>query len=152
LKGKVAIVTGSPRSIGAGIALELAKRGANVCLNTAQNEKQLLTVIKQLQNGNKAIIVQANHRQVDAPDRIVEATVKAFGPKIDILVNNAAVLFSKPLQKTTPDDFAAIFDVNVSAPLLVTKAAQPYLRAPGRIINISSVGARQGFETLAMHL
>jgi 3-oxoacyl-[acyl-carrier protein] reductase len=94
--------------------------------------------------------VQANLREVDAPDRIVRATLEAFGPQIDILVNNAGVLFSKSLRETTADDFAAIFDVNVRAPLLMAKAVEPHLRAPGRI-NISSVGARQGFESLAMY-
>lgn len=107
--------------------------------------------IEQLKNGSKAIVVQANLRDVDAPDRIVKATIEAFGPHIDILVNNAGVLFAKSLRETTAEDFAAIFDVNVRAPLLMTKAIEPHLRAPGRIINLSSVGARQGFESLAMY-
>lgn len=98
--------------------------------------------INLLGNGSRAIVVQANLQEVDAPDHIV---------KIDILVNNAGVLFSKSLQETTADDFAAIFNVNVRAPLLMTKAVEPHLRAPGRIINLSSVGARQGFDSLAMY-
>lgn len=177
LAGKVAIVTGSSRSIGAGIALELANRGAKVrltwqftrflrnvgCADTSQvtivytssrsevGAKDLAAQIAKLDNGSKAIVVQENLRDVDAPARIVQATVDAFGDKIDILVNNAGVLFEKSVQETTADDFAAIFDVNVRAPLLMAKAVVPYLRAPGRIINISSVGARQGFELLAMY-
>ena len=107
--------------------------------------------VDQLNNGSRAVIVQANLREVDAPDRIVKATVEAFGPHIDILVNNAGVLFAKSLHETTAEDFAATFDVNVRAPLLMTKAVEPYLRAPGRIINLSSVRARQGFEALAMY-
>lgn len=119
--------------------------------NSKAGADNVASQIEQLNNGTKAIVVQVNLRDIDAPDRIVEATVQAFGPKIDILVNNAGVLFSKSLSETTAEDFAAIFDVNVRAPLLLTKAVAPYLRAPGRIINLSSVGARQGFESLAMY-
>jgi 3-oxoacyl-[acyl-carrier protein] reductase len=96
-------------------------------------------------------VVQADLRNVEAPEKIVAATLKAFGDKIDILVNNAGVLFAKSILDTTADDYAAIFDVNVRAPLLMTKAVVPYLRAPGRIINLSSVGARSGHENLAMY-
>lgn len=113
--------------------------------------KNTAAQIDRLGTGTKAIVVQANLRDVDAPDRIVKATVEAFGPHIDILVNNAGVLFPKALKETTAEDFAAIFDVNVRAPLLMTKAVEPFLRAPARIINLSSVGARQGFEALAMY-
>ncbi|KAJ4348393.1 uncharacterized protein N0V89_009767 [Didymosphaeria variabile] len=156
LSGKVAIVTGSSRGIGAGIALELAKKGAKVTIvftspRSEAGAKEVASQIEQLNNGSRAIVVQENLREVDAPDRIVKATLGAFGPKIDVLVNNAGVLLSKSLQETTAEDFAAIFDVNVRAPLLMTKAVEPYLRAPGRIINLSSVGARQGFESLAMY-
>jgi 3-oxoacyl-[acyl-carrier protein] reductase len=81
----------------------------------------------------------------------VEATLEAFGDKIDILVNNAGVLAGKPLAETTAEDYASIFDVNVRAPLLMTKAVLPHLRAPGRIINMSSVGARFGPPQLALY-
>lgn len=79
------------------------------------------------------------------------ATRKAFGDKIDILVNNAGVLFGKAITETTAEDYAAIFNVNVRAPLLLTKAVVPYLRAPGRIINMSSVGARSGYPQMALY-
>ncbi|OAF99675.1 dehydrogenase with different specificitie [Paraphaeosphaeria sporulosa] len=156
LSGKVAIVTGSSRGIGAGIALELAKKGASVTIvfNSSKSEagaNQVASQINRLENDSRAIVVQANLREVDAPERVVQATLEAFGPTIDILVNNAGVLFSKSLYETTADDFAAIFDVNVRAPLLMIKAVEPHLRAPGRIINLSSVGARQGFDSLAMY-
>lgn len=61
------------------------------------------------------------------------------------------MLAAKTIAETTADDYAAIFDVNVRAPLLMTKAVVPYLRAPGRIINLSSVGAREAFESLAIY-
>jgi 3-oxoacyl-[acyl-carrier protein] reductase len=173
LAGKVAIVTGSSRGIGAGLAVELARRGAKVCPRLSRTyghnsshvqvtivytspksetgAQEVASKVAAFNNGSQAIVVQANLREVDAPEKIVIATVKAFGDKVDILVNNAGVLFKKTILETTADDYAAIFDVNVRAPLLMTKAVVPHLRAPGRIINLSSVGARLGFENLAMY-
>lgn len=79
------------------------------------------------------------------------ATLEAFGPSIDILVNNAALEFEKSILGTTAEDFAKIYDVNVRGALLMTKAVVPHLRAPGRIINMSSVGSRQAFAKLALY-
>lgn len=107
--------------------------------------------IKALHNSSDAKIVQADLSQVDSPAKIVNATVEAFGDSIDILVNNAGVLAPKPVTEVTAEDFAATFDVNVRAPLLMTKAVLPYLRAPGRIINMSSVGSRFGPPQLSLY-
>jgi len=104
-----------------------------------------------LNNGSEAITVQANLREVDAPDKIVAATRAAFGNSIDILVNNAGVEVSRAITEITAEDFANIFDVNVRSAFLMVKAVVPYLRAPGRIINISSVGARCGFDKLSLY-
>jgi 3-oxoacyl-[acyl-carrier protein] reductase len=111
----------------------------------------VVSKIASLNNGSQSITVQADLSQVDAGRRIVAATLKAFGDSIDILVNNAGVMFDKAVQDTTPEDYAAIFDVNVRGPLLMTKAVVPHLKAPGRIINISSVGARCGLEKMALY-
>jgi 3-oxoacyl-[acyl-carrier protein] reductase len=81
----------------------------------------------------------------------VTATLEAFGPNIDILVNNAGVFNGKPITETTAEDYANIFDINVRAPLLMTKAVVPHLRAPGRIVNMSSVGARFGPPQFALY-
>jgi 3-oxoacyl-[acyl-carrier protein] reductase len=81
----------------------------------------------------------------------VAATLKAFGDKIDILVNNAGVMFGKPITETSTEDYATVFDVNVRAPLFMIKAVVPHLRAPGRIINMSSVGSRFGPPQLALY-
>ncbi|KAF2641423.1 NAD(P)-binding protein [Massarina eburnea CBS 473.64] len=107
--------------------------------------------ISALNNGSQAIVVQADLSTVEAPDKIVSATTEAFGEHIDILVNNAAVLLPGSILDATANDYAATFDVNVRGPLLMTKAVVPHLRAPGRIINISSIAARTGFDGLAVY-
>ncbi|KAF7171954.1 hypothetical protein CNMCM5623_004229 [Aspergillus felis] len=152
LQGKIAIVTGASRGIGAGIALDLAKQGAKLTLtytsaSSGQAIDDLCSRIHDLNNGSAAIKVQADLRHPDAPAKILAATFEAFPAadnKIDILVNNAGVSQCKNLVETTHDDISSVFDVNVYGVIRMTKAVIPHLRAPGRIINISSVAARRG--------
>ncbi|KAF2500502.1 dehydrogenase with different specificitie [Lophium mytilinum] len=156
LQGKVAIVTGASRGIGAGVALDLAKRGAKVTIaytspRSSQPADDLISQIKALENGAEAIKVQADLSQVESADKIVAATRDAFGPSIDILVNNAGVEMAKPILESTAEDYAFIFDVNVRGAWLMVKAVVPHLRAPGRIINLSSVGGRCGFENFSLY-
>ncbi|KAK1914996.1 hypothetical protein P3342_011925 [Pyrenophora teres f. teres] len=156
LQGKVAIVTGASRGIGAGLALELARRGAKVALvytspKSGDLAEEVASNIKALGNGSDSTVIQADLRHLDAPWKIVGATREAFGDKIDILVNNAGVLTTKAITETTAEDYAAIFDVNVRAPLLLTGAVVPHLRAPGRIINMSSIGGRRGFPNFSLY-
>ncbi|KAJ8116706.1 hypothetical protein OPT61_g1922 [Boeremia exigua] len=156
LEGKVAIVTGASRGIGAGLAIELARRGANVTLvytspKSEEKAKKVASDISSFNNGSEAHIIQADLKDVEAPKNIVASTREAFGDKIDILVNNAGVLWANPIEETTVEDYASIFDVNVRAPLLLIKAVIPHLRKPGRIINMSSVGARTGPPKLSLY-
>ncbi|KAF2466751.1 NAD(P)-binding protein [Lindgomyces ingoldianus] len=156
LQNKVAIVTGSSRGIGAGLAFELARRGAKVTIVYTSSKSEtlanaLVAKIASLGSGSQATVVRADLSQVDAGERIVEATLAAFGDSIDILVNNAGLEFDRSLLQTTAEDYAAIFDINVRGALLMTKAVLPHLRVPGRIINVSSVGARFGFARLALY-
>jgi 3-oxoacyl-[acyl-carrier protein] reductase len=111
----------------------------------------LVVKVSGLNNGSEAIAVRADLRDIDAPERIVGATRAAFGSSIDILVNNAGVEITRAITEITAEDFALMFDVNVRAAFLMTKAVVPHLRAPGRIINISSVGARSGFDKLSLY-
>ena len=104
-----------------------------------------------MQNGSAAAKVQADLREVDAPRKIVQATRSAFGDHIDILVNNAGCELVKGLGDISVDDFSYVYDLNVRAVLLMSKEVLPYLRTPGRIINISSVGARLGFRELSLY-
>ncbi|KAL1745987.1 hypothetical protein HDZ31DRAFT_81576 [Schizophyllum fasciatum] len=151
LAGKIAIVTGASRGLGESIAFELAKRGAKVMITYTSVSSQaradaLVERIENLKNGAAAASVRADLREPESPATIVDATLKAFStPTIDILVNNAGVEQHKPLADITPADYAAVFDVNVRGAMLMTQAVLPRLRAPGRIVNISSLGARVGW-------
>lgn len=112
---------------------------------------ELVKRVEQLQNGSAAVKVQADLRQVEAPKKIVQATRSAFGVHIDILVNNAGCTLVKGLGDISVDDFSYVYDLNVRAVLLMSKEVLPYLRTPGRIINVSSVGARLGLKELSLY-
>ncbi|KAK8181846.1 hypothetical protein HDK77DRAFT_81776 [Phyllosticta capitalensis] len=157
LANKVAIVTGSSRGIGASIALELATRGAKVALtytseNSTKIAQTLVDQINGLGNGAQAISIRADLSKVDAPAKIVSETTAAFGQSIDILVNNAAVEKVKKLDEITPEDIDEVMNLNVRGVLLLTQAVAPHLRAPGRVINISSSGARSAVAYYTVYL
>ena len=86
-----------------------------------------------------------------SPGKIVSTTTEAFGPHIDILVNNAALQLTRTLPEITAADYERVYNVNIRGVILMTQAVIPRLRAPGRIINISSVGARAGFASLSLY-
>ncbi|KAL4981696.1 hypothetical protein BDW68DRAFT_172012 [Aspergillus falconensis] len=156
LSGKVAIVTGGSRGIGERIALELAQNGAKVSITytstgSAARLDLLVKSINALGNGSSAIAIKADLRDPASPEKIVAETIQQFGESIDILVNNAGVELVKPIKDVTAADFGWVYDLNVRAPMLMVQAILPYLRAPGRIINISSVGARHGFKNLSVY-
>jgi 3-oxoacyl-[acyl-carrier protein] reductase len=88
---------------------------------------------------------------LSAPKTIVDATLAAFGPYIDILVNNAAIQTTRALKDITVEDYEGVYEVNVRGVILLTQAVLKHLRAPGRVINVSSVGARQGFAELSLY-
>lgn len=157
LRGKVAIVTGASRGIGAQIAYELAKRGARVMITytSASSEKgaeELVAELKALKDGANASMYRGDLRDVSAPSNIVENTLTSFGvDHIDVLVNNAGCELGKPLSTISPEDFSYVYDLNVRGTLLMTKEVSKVLRPPGRIINISSVGSRSGFAELSLY-
>ena len=157
LLGKVAIVTGASRGIGAQIAHELAQRGAKVLITYASERSErdageLVARIKALENGSDAAYFRADLREVPAPASVVDKTFASFGgTHIDILVNNAGCELTKPLSSITPEGFSYVFDLNVRGTLLMTKEVSKFLRPPGRIINISSVGSRSGFAELSLY-
>ena len=142
LEGKVALVTGASKGIGAAIAQEHAARGAAVAVNYSGSKAGAEKVVAQIKaNGGKAIAVQANLADPDSIGPLVEKIVRELGP-ISILVNNAGVYEFGPIDTVNPEHFNKMFNVNVLGLLLTTQAALRHFNPEGgSIINIGSVAA-----------
>jgi 3-oxoacyl-[acyl-carrier protein] reductase len=142
LQGKVALVTGASKGIGAAIAKELASQGAAVAVNYSGSREAAEKVVEEIKKaGGKAIAVQANVADPDTIGPLINTVIKTFGP-IDILVNNAGIYEFGPLETITPDHFHKQFNLNVLGLLLVTQAAVAQFNPRGgSIVNISSVVA-----------
>ncbi|WP_336156940.1 SDR family oxidoreductase [Amycolatopsis sp. VC5-11] len=138
LDGKVALVTGGSRGIGAATALRLAEAGADVVLTYAVNAEQAAGVVDRIKAlGRRALAVAADNADAAAVEAAVEAAVAEFG-RLDVLVNNAGVGFVGPLEQTGMDDVDRVLAVNVRGVLAATKAAAKHLREGGRVITIGS--------------
>lgn len=138
LKGKVAIVTGASKGIGAAVAKTLAARGAAVVVNYASSKTGAEAVVKSITGlDGKAIAVQGDVSKPAEAKALVDAAIAAYG-RLDILVNNSGVYEFGPLESVTEPQFRKMFDVNVLGLLLVTQAAAPHLGEGASIINIGS--------------
>ena len=139
LAGKIAVVTGASKGIGADIAKQFAAEGAAVVVNYASSKEDADRVVDEIaKRGGKAIAVKASVAKKAEIERLFSATKKAFG-KIDILVNNAGVYDWSPLEEITEEQFHKDFDVNVLGLLLATQEAVKHFDSTGgNIINISS--------------
>ncbi|KAF2183326.1 NAD(P)-binding protein [Zopfia rhizophila CBS 207.26] len=157
LEGKVGIVTGASRGIGAAIARNLASKGCNLVLNyTSESSTKLtedLAAELQQEYGVQAVPVQASMGSENGPKHIVEVAKNHFQhPKtqkfqLDIVINNAGVAGNNNIENIDCDDFARQYNVNVRGPLLLMQAALPYLPhdRSGRIVNLSSVSSSLGY-------
>ena len=142
LTGKVAIVTGASKGIGAAIAKFLAAHGAAVVVNYASSKEGADRVVAQIQrDGGRAVAVKADVAKGAEIENLFTETKRAFG-RLDILVNNAGVYEFLPLEQITEEHFRRQFDLNVLGLILASKEAARYFDSgTGSIINISSVAS-----------
>jgi len=139
LKGKVAVVTGASKGIGAAIAKSLAAEGASVIVNYASSKAGADAVVSAITKaGGKAVAVGGDVSKAAEAKGLIDAAIKNFG-RLDILVNNSGVYEFLPIEAVTEKHFRKIYDVNVLGLLLTTQAAVPHLGEGASIINIGSV-------------
>jgi 3-oxoacyl-[acyl-carrier protein] reductase len=142
LKGKVAIVTGASKGIGAGIAKALAAEGASIVVNYASSKEGADTVVASIiKAGGKAVAVGGNVSKAADAQSIVDTAIKNYG-RLDILVNNSGVYEFAPIEAITEEHFHRHFNINVLGLLLVTQAAVKHMKEGASIINIGTGATR----------
>jgi 3-oxoacyl-[acyl-carrier protein] reductase len=151
LIGKVAVVTGASKGIGAGIAKALAAAGASVVVNYASSKEGADKVVSDITAaGGKATAVRADVSKAVDAQSLIDAVLSAYG-HLDIVVNNSGVYEFAPLDEITEEAFHKSFNINVLGPLLVTKAAVRHLKAGASIINIGSTAPLMRSETTTVY-
>ena len=152
LAGKVAIVTGASKGIGAGIAKGLAAEGAAVVVNYSSSKEGADKVVKEITGkGGKAVAVQGDMSKAADVERLFSETKKAFG-SLDVLVNNAGVYQFNPIEQVKEEEFHRQFNTNVLGPILATQQAVKHFSPDGgSVINISSVASYNPTPTAAVY-
>jgi 3-oxoacyl-[acyl-carrier protein] reductase len=143
LTGKVALVTGGSRGIGAAIAKRLASDGASLAITYAKDAVAASAVVKAIElGGGKAIAIQADATNVEAVKSAVEKVVVTFG-RLDVLVNNAGTAIPKKFEEATLEELDRVIDINIRGVFVATQAALKHMKSGGRIIMIGScIGER----------
>ncbi|MGA7914027.1 MAG: 3-oxoacyl-ACP reductase family protein [Candidatus Acidiferrales bacterium] len=143
LEGKIALITGGSRGIGAGIAKRLAADGANVAITYTKGADAAAAVVKEIERGGgKALAIQADATDAGAMTAAVDKTAATFG-RIDILVNNAGTAIPKKFEDTTLAEMDQMINLNLRGTFVATQAALKHMKNGGRIIMIGScVGER----------
>jgi 3-oxoacyl-[acyl-carrier protein] reductase len=143
LEGKIVLVTGGSRGIGAAIAKRLAADGASVAITYAKDTSAASAVVKAIEgNGGKAIAIQADAADAKAVKAAVEKAAATFG-RLDVLVNNAGTAIPKTFEEATLEEMDRVIDINVRGVFVATQAALKHMHKGGRIIMIgSAVGER----------
>jgi 3-oxoacyl-[acyl-carrier protein] reductase len=153
LNGRIALVTGASRGIGAAIAIALAEAGAAVAINYRERADEAEAIVADIKSrGGRAIATAADVSQAAAVARMVDHIIASELGPIDILVNNAGMAIVRGIDDLTEDDFDATIAVNLKSAFLCTQAALPAMRAKkwGRVVNISS-GAARGAGAIGVH-
>jgi acetoacetyl-CoA reductase len=146
LNGKVAIVTGGSRGIGAAISMELARQGVKVVLNFVSREELAEKMVADINEiGGEAYAVRADVSNTEEAAHLVHEAIDQYG-RVDILVNNAGITRDSTFKKLSSEDWRRVIDVNLNSVYNTTSAALPYLLESdaGRIINISSIIGQAG--------
>src|ERR1700731_821166 len=143
LEGKIALITGGSRGIGAAIAKRLAADGADVAITYTKGADAAASVVKEIERaGRKAIAIQADAADADAVKAAVEKTFATFG-RLDVLVNNAGTAVPKRFEETTLEELDRLIDINMRGVFVATQAALKHMKSGGRVIMIgSAVGER----------
>jgi 3-oxoacyl-[acyl-carrier protein] reductase len=143
LEGKIALITGGSRGIGAAIAKRLATDGAKVAITYSKGADAAASVVKEIERGGgNAIAIQADATDAKAGKAAVEKTVATFG-QLDVLVNNAGTAIPKTFEETTLEEMDRVIDINIRGVFIATQAALKHMKSGSRIIMIgSSVGER----------
>lgn len=141
LEGKTAIVTGSTRGIGAGIARRFADEGASVVVTGRSTDDGEAVATDIRERGGEATFVRADLRDANDVETLVDAAVTRYGP-IHVVVNNAAAWRHGPIEERSIADWEVVMDVSLRAPWLLTDAALDHVPDGGRVINVSSIMGR----------
>jgi 3-oxoacyl-[acyl-carrier protein] reductase len=152
LEGKVAVVTGASKGIGASIAKHLAAEGASVVVNYSSSKEGADRVVAEIAGGGgRAVAVQANLAKEADVRRLFAEAKKAYGP-LDILINNAGIYEFAPIEQVTTEHFHKMFDLNVLGLILASQEAVKHFKpAGGSIVNISSVASRAAPPTTSVY-
>ncbi len=138
LTGKIALVTGGSRGIGAAIARRLGADGADVAITYSVSSGRAQEVVRDIRAlGREALAIRADNLEAEAVERAITLTVEHFG-RLDILVNNAGIYHAGPVEQFTYEDFEKTVAINVRAPFLASKVAASHMGEGGRIVSIGS--------------
>ncbi|MEQ8934176.1 MAG: SDR family oxidoreductase [Amphiplicatus sp.] len=151
LENKIVVVTGASRGIGAQVAIRLGRSGAKVVVNYAGSKDAADEVVRKIQaGGGEALAVKADVSKAAEVSALFEAAMARFG-RVDILVNNAAIILYKRIEETTDEEFERLFDINVKGVFYALREASKRLAYGGRIINFSSTTTRLMLPTYASY-
>src|SRR5438094_8349204 len=151
LEGKIALITGGSRGIGAAIAKRLAADGAIVAITYVKDASAASALVKAIElDGGRALAIQADAADVEAVKSAVEKTVATFG-RLDVLVNNAGTAIPKPFEEATLEEMNRVIDVNIRGVYVATQAALKHMKSGGRIISIGSAVGERALVPVLVH-